>query len=139
MKNWKVSQVESKDNEGSLESIKFYQNYKILGTSKIVVASSVASYTWRNVQPGKYNITAKATDPEGNTSTSEAIMVTVEGATVVNALESEYLQIFPNPVCDELKIKVSSQSNGTTLILTNSKGKQMMNKKLSENLLKSNV
>ena len=61
------------DSNGSISKVEFFQ-----GTTLIVTdALAPYDYTWANVQPGTYTLTARATDNAGAVTTSPLITVTV--------------------------------------------------------------
>jgi hypothetical protein len=61
------------DPDGSITRVEFYNGTTKLGQS----TTTPYSYTWSNVTEGTYSITAKATDNQGATTTSDARSVTV--------------------------------------------------------------
>jgi beta-glucanase (GH16 family) len=58
---------------GTITQVAFYNGTTLLGTA----TSSPYSFNWANVPIGNYIITAVATDNNGNTTTSDAITITV--------------------------------------------------------------
>jgi RHS repeat-associated protein len=58
---------------GSISRVDFYQGTALIGTS----TASPYTITWNNVTAGSYSLTAKATDNQGATTTSNAISITV--------------------------------------------------------------
>ncbi|WP_143097850.1 glycosyl hydrolase family 18 protein [Chitinophaga sp. CF118] len=63
------------DPDGSVSKVEFYY-----GSTKIGQATaSPYSYSWTNVAAGTYNLTAKATDNAGATTTSSIIAIVVNG------------------------------------------------------------
>jgi gliding motility-associated-like protein len=64
------------DSDGSITKVAFYNGSTLLGED----TSSPYSYVWRNVQPGTYTLTAKATDNRSGVTTSNAVTITVANA-----------------------------------------------------------
>ncbi len=63
----------AEDGDGSVQQVTFYVNGASIGTD----ATSPYSVPWTNVSSGNYTLTAVATDNLGATTTSAAVMVTV--------------------------------------------------------------
>lgn len=61
------------DADGTISSVKFYQEGSLLGTDN----SSPYSYTWTNVSAGDYTLTAEATDNSGLVTTSLPVVLHV--------------------------------------------------------------
>lgn len=61
------------DADGTIASVKFYQGTTLLSTDN----ASPYSYTWANVAPGDYTLTAVATDNDGLTTTSSPVLIHV--------------------------------------------------------------
>ena len=61
------------DSNGSVTRVDFYQGTSLLGTD----TSSPYSIVWNNVAKGSYNLTAKATDNSGLSTTSAVVSITV--------------------------------------------------------------
>ncbi len=64
------------DSDGTVTKVEFYQDGSKIGED----TTSPYSYTWNNVPVGSYSLTAKATDNEGATRTSDAVNITVNPA-----------------------------------------------------------
>lgn len=65
------------DSDGTIAKVEFYS-----GAVKIGESSSTGNpytFSWTNVQPGTYSLTAKATDDKLATTTSTAVIITVGG------------------------------------------------------------
>lgn len=62
------------DTDGYINKIELYR-----GTTRLTTVnnSDVADYTWNNVAPGSYSLTAKVTDNNGGVTTSAPVTVTV--------------------------------------------------------------
>ncbi len=67
------------DADGSVSTVQFFQGTTLLATD----ATAPFSYSWTGIPAGTYTLTAKATDNEGASTSSSAIMITV-GNTPVN-------------------------------------------------------
>jgi hypothetical protein len=61
------------DSDGTVAKVEFYNGSTLLGTD----TSAPYSYNWTNVKAGDYNITAKATDNKGATTTSSVVKIKV--------------------------------------------------------------
>jgi hypothetical protein len=61
------------DSDGTISKVEFFQGSTLLGED----TTAPYSFTWSNVPPGTYSLTAKATDDAGATSTSNPVNVTV--------------------------------------------------------------
>ncbi|WP_046242895.1 Ig-like domain-containing protein [Hymenobacter terrenus] len=68
------------DANGTVRKVEFYQYGELLGTD----TTAPYSYTWANVGSGTYDLTAKATDNAGATTTSEKVYLTVGVAALYN-------------------------------------------------------
>ena len=66
------------DSDGTVSKVEFYSGAVLLNTD----STAPYSYTWNNVAAGTYSLTAKATDNQGATATSNAtsIIVSTQGA-----------------------------------------------------------
>jgi chitinase len=65
------------DANGTITRVEFFQGSTKLGED----TSSPYSLAWTNVSAGSYNLTTKATDNAGATSTSSVVTITVTGGT----------------------------------------------------------
>jgi hypothetical protein len=70
------------DSDGSVAKVDFYQGASLLGTS----TTAPYSFTWTNVTPGSYTLTARATDNLGAESASAPVNVTVNGAPAITLI-----------------------------------------------------
>ena len=61
------------DSDGNIMSVQFFANGQTIGTSSVYPYSA----TWTPTSLGTYNLTAKATDNDGNATTSVAVQVSV--------------------------------------------------------------
>jgi RHS repeat-associated protein len=66
------------DADGSIAKVEYYNGTTLLGSS----TAAPYSFTWANVAAGSYNITAKATDNQGASTTSTVAGITVAAAPV---------------------------------------------------------
>ncbi|MFW5775336.1 MAG: Ig-like domain-containing protein [Chitinivibrionales bacterium] len=66
-------QASAGDVDGSVSKVEFFNGSTRLGEDN----SASYSFTWSNVEPGSYTITAKATDDQGATAVSSPITVVV--------------------------------------------------------------
>ncbi len=63
------------DPDGSVAKVAFYANGTLLGTD----TDSPYSFSWTNVTPGSYSLTAMSTDNAGATTTAAPVGITVTG------------------------------------------------------------
>jgi len=61
------------DSDGSIAKVEFYNGTTLLNSDN----TSPYSYSWTNVTQGTYSVTAVAYDDKGDTTQSEAVLVTV--------------------------------------------------------------
>ena len=80
------------DSDGSISKVEFFHGTTLINTQTI----SPYDFTWSNVQPGTYTITARAFDNKGAVTISAPITITVKAASVVagtgNGLLGEYFK-----------------------------------------------
>jgi glucose/arabinose dehydrogenase len=69
--------VSAADADGTVARVEFYQGTTRLGED----TTSPYSFTWNNVAPGSYTLTARATDNQGAMTTSAAVNITVQSST----------------------------------------------------------
>ena len=62
------------DSDGSISKVEFFNGSTLINTQ----TTSPYDYTWSNVQPGPYTLTARATDNRSAVTTSSPITVTVK-------------------------------------------------------------
>jgi subtilisin-like proprotein convertase family protein len=77
---------------------------------------------------GTYNVTLTATNSYGCSSESSQIINIVNLET--KSLESMNIQIYPNPVYDQLKIKFEKDANSTNLEINDMNGKLLKSQKM---------
>jgi hypothetical protein len=88
------------ETNGAIASVSFYNGVSLLGTS----TSSPYSYVWNNLPAGSYTLTAKATDDQNTSATSNPVFVTVNSAPAPSIAVQE-------PVT----IRITDPSNGETI------------------------
>lgn len=71
--------ADAADPDGTVVRVDFYQGAMLLGSSSAVPYS----FTWTNVPPGSYSLTAVASDNQGATSTSAAVTIRVNAPPIV--------------------------------------------------------
>ena len=64
------------DSDGTINKVEFFRGSTKLGED----SSSPYSFSWTNVSAGSYNLTARATDNDGGTKTSNVVAITINGA-----------------------------------------------------------
>lgn len=102
----------AKDPNDRISKVEFYSGTTLLRTEYIYPYT----YTWTNVQPGSYTITAKATDDKGLSTTSASVTVTVTAPNVPMVSSRPFsadsklgltLKLSPNPASHTLQIYTS--------------------------------
>ncbi|WP_192822048.1 Ig-like domain-containing protein [Rufibacter sp. LB8] len=74
------------DADGTISKVEFFNGTTLLGAGTL--SNGVYSYSWNNVMAGTYSITAKATDNDDLSTTSQAMTVTVNKAMPTAAITS---------------------------------------------------
>ncbi|MEJ7676798.1 MAG: Ig-like domain-containing protein [Segetibacter sp.] len=98
----------AKDPIDRISKVEFYNGTTLLRTEYYYPYT----YTWTNVQPGTYTITAKAYDDKGLSATSAPVTVTVTNAAIVSRPSSENSKTDLN---GGLSLKLSPVPAGSTL------------------------
>ena len=70
-------QATATDTDGNVTLVEFYANGSKLGEDR----TAPFSYSWSNVSAGSYTISAKATDNDGASTTSQGISITIKEVT----------------------------------------------------------
>jgi RHS repeat-associated protein len=70
--------ADASDAFGNVTKVDFYQGSSLIGTA----TSAPFAFSWTNVAAGSYSLTAVATNDAGQTSTSAAVAITVNPATL---------------------------------------------------------
>ncbi|MBT1702581.1 Ig-like domain-containing protein [Chryseosolibacter indicus] len=94
--------VNASDPGESVAKVEFFNGATKLGED----TSSPYSFNWTNVSAGSYQLTAKATDNRGLTSTSAIVNVTVSSS-------NPTISIYPNPAPPNSSITVTGSGMGT--------------------------
>ena len=71
-------QANAADQDGTITKVEFFEGSNRLGED--TTGPSPYTFTWNNVSPGNYTLTAVATDNDGQTTTSNAVQITVNQA-----------------------------------------------------------
>lgn len=96
------------DSDGSVTKVEFYQGTTLIGTA----TSAPYSVTWSNVPSGTYNLTAKATDNQGNTTTSAVVPIIVNVLPSVTVTSPAAGQSFTAPATINLTAE-ANDADGT--------------------------
>jgi len=72
------------DSDGTVSKVEFFEGANKLGED---TSGSPFSFTWNDVAPGSYTLSAKATDNDGATTTSDPVHITVSEAQVEEYIE----------------------------------------------------
>lgn len=111
------------DADGTISQVQFYQGTTLIGTA----TAPPFSATWANVAYNSYNLTAKATDNRGATTTSAAVNVTVNSPPAVQLTAPQMNAMFSAPANIVLDASASDLDGtitqveffqGTTLLAT---------------------
>ena len=71
------------DSDGSVSGVSFFANGSFVGNGAFT-APNQYSFTWNNVAAGNYNLTARATDDRGATTTSNSRNINVDNPPTVS-------------------------------------------------------
>jgi len=74
-----VFEAEATDADGSIASVKFYENEELIGTATLVSGNQY-SFTWNNPAPGVHTVAAVVEDNGGKHRVSQPVTVLVNGA-----------------------------------------------------------
>jgi uncharacterized repeat protein (TIGR02059 family) len=110
------------DPDGTVVKVEFYN-----GSEKLVeLTSPPYSYTWKDVGPGTYSITAIATDNLNATTTSAPIEFEVASNSKYDA-NSEILNLYPNPNDGHFSIELINplQNEKSKITISDLTGKQV--------------
>ena len=102
------------DQDGTITKAQVYINGEAVSTLDTL------PYTidWTIPSAGEYSIVVLVTDDDGATAQSDTVHITIEGSTAVKEVtDADGIQISPNPVGNELTIKMDQPSNTTKSIL----------------------
>jgi len=106
-----------------VDSVQFFQNDNLLGVSY----AEPYSFTWNNIGGGQYSLTAVAVDDNGNSGTSDPVVVNVVGQTGLYKPTADVLEFYPNPVSDELQLIMNDNFQGNRyFILYSSTGNAIL-------------
>ncbi|WP_018615050.1 Ig-like domain-containing protein [Segetibacter koreensis] len=114
-------EANAKDANDRISKVEFYNGKTLLRAEYIYPYT----YSWTNIEPGAYTITAIATDDKGLSATSAPVTITVANATIVNSRPLENtninypvsLKLTPNPTSNSLQIFTNGlrQNTSTTI------------------------
>jgi pectate lyase len=93
------------DNDGTIDSISFYQNDVFVGRVKNK-PTLATRFSISDVYGGEYDFKAQVQDDDGNIAVSEVITITVNGGNAVFDHAANTITIYPNPVSDELIVNL---------------------------------
>ena len=91
---------------GAISNVAFYNGVTLLGT----VSASPYTFTWSNVAPGNYTLTAIACDNAGLVTTSNAVNITVDALPSVNVTAPTYNAMYNTPANVTLIANASSST-----------------------------
>jgi hypothetical protein len=78
--------VSAGDSDGSISKVEYFEGSNLIGQS----TQSPFSFTWSNINQGRYALSARATDNGGAATTSATVYVTINGATVNGFLDRRW-------------------------------------------------
>ena len=99
------------DSDGTISKVEFFRGSTLLGQD----TTAPYSFAWNNVAAGNYNLTAKATDNDGATTTSAIVAISVDvpnGSPTVNITSPANNSNFTAPA-DITINATASDSDGT--------------------------
>jgi arabinogalactan endo-1,4-beta-galactosidase len=104
------------DTDGAVTKVEFFQGTTKLGED----ANSPYSYTWNSVPTGYYSLTAKATDDDGNSTTSSPVGITSLGAVGTGAVLCEWWTGIPGTAVSDLTSDANypDSPSGEELLIT---------------------
>ena len=117
------------DPDGSISKVEFYS-----GKTKLIeLTSPPYSYTWKDVAPGSYSITAIATDNLNATTTSSSVEFVVWPNIKYDA-NSEIIDLFPNPNDGHFTINfiIPLLNEKSEIIINDLAGKQLYHESIFE-------
>jgi hypothetical protein len=101
------------DLDGSVARVEFFQGTTKLGET----TSSPYSFVWTNAPAGTFNLTARATDNQGASTTSGAVSITVQEGTASTVATPG---ITPNggTFTNSVQVSIASSTSGATITYT---------------------
>ena len=117
------------DPDGTISKVEFYN-----GITKLVeLTSAPYSYTWKDIAPGTYSLTAIATDNLNATTTSSPVEFVVWPNIKYDA-NSEIINLFPNPNDGHFTINfiIPLLNEKSEIIITDLAGKQLYHEPIFE-------
>jgi hypothetical protein len=108
------------DSDGSISKVEFFNGPTKLG--EITIAPYI--YTWINVNPGTYYLTARATDNSNATTTSSSVEVIV---TTTSEANNDLINLFPNPNTGNFEIDIITplKNESNRISITNFEGEKV--------------
>jgi len=99
------------DTGGSISKVEFFNGSTLLGSD----TTSPYSFSWNNVVPGTYSITAKATDNLGGTLTTGAVALVVTNPLSTSLTAPANNSVFAPGTAIALTANASTVKTGTTI------------------------
>jgi len=117
------------DPDGIVSKVEFFSGSQRLGE----ITTAPYTYTWKNVTPGSYTITAIATDNLNDTTVSSPIQFVV-AANIKYDANSEIVKLYPNPNNGRFSIELLTtlKNDKSEIVITDMAGKQVYNGPLSK-------
>ncbi|MGH9961461.1 MAG: Ig-like domain-containing protein, partial [Pyrinomonadaceae bacterium] len=79
--------ADAADDDGTVTKVEFFEGANKLGED--ATGPSTYSFTWMNVSPGSYTLSATATDNDGTTATSDPVHITVTDSQLAEDIEDD--------------------------------------------------
>ncbi|MEX2231396.1 MAG: PA14 domain-containing protein [Cyclobacteriaceae bacterium] len=108
-------ETDASDHEGDLVKVEFFEGANKLGE----VVSPPYNFTWENVPPGNYNLSAKATDGQGATDFAYVSITVNEGdgeCTASGTITREYWANVPGARVSDIPVNTSPTSTNELTI-----------------------
>ncbi len=106
------------DSDGSVSKVEFYNGAELLNS----VLIAPYEYSWTNVEPGTYVITAKATDDQGAVTVSAPVTITVDPVITSiydNLHAGSKALVGPNPFKSTFNLTATENVESLTIVNTN--------------------
>ncbi len=107
----------------SISKVDFYADNELIGTDK----SLPYNLSWTGYKNGDYLLTARATDANGNITTSAVIPVSISNITGMQTQKNNQVKLFPNPATDFFRIQNLNDLSDNQIYVYDLQGKLVAN------------